>query len=155
MTCRRAMMHRLVMELRTTASLRSWITITSMQWDLRGSINSNVNDMAKWVTTWINDGKFNGKEIIPASHRNEAISSQLVIGGALPDKKILIFISPTMALDGFSDPIAGIIVQSMAATSTAFQQALVSSPSDSIGIIVLSNQNSSSVPSVVRNLIAG
>ena len=43
-----------------------------------GSINSSVNDMAKWVITWINGGKFEGKEIVPASYVSEAISSQMV-----------------------------------------------------------------------------
>ncbi len=28
-----------------------------------GSINSSVNDMAKWVITWINGGKYEGKEV--------------------------------------------------------------------------------------------
>ena len=39
-----------------------------------GSINSNVNDMAKWVTAWINGGKYNGKEIIPVSYQKEAMN---------------------------------------------------------------------------------
>jgi CubicO group peptidase (beta-lactamase class C family) len=33
-----------------------------------GSINSSVNEMANWVITWINGGKFKGKEILPASY---------------------------------------------------------------------------------------
>lgn len=52
-----------------------------------GSINSSVNDMSKWVITWINGGKFNGKEILPASYITQAMSSQMVIGAALPDKE--------------------------------------------------------------------
>ena len=44
-----------------------------------GAINSTVNDMAKWVITWINEGKFQGKEIIPASYYPQAISSQMVM----------------------------------------------------------------------------
>ena len=31
-----------------------------------GSINSSVNDMSKWVMTWINGGKYKGAEILPA-----------------------------------------------------------------------------------------
>ena len=52
-----------------------------------GAINSNVTDMAKWVTAWINNGKYNGREIIPESYRNDAISSQSIITGALPNKE--------------------------------------------------------------------
>jgi CubicO group peptidase (beta-lactamase class C family) len=34
-----------------------------------GAINSSVIDMAKWVTAWINNGKYNGKEIIPEGYQ--------------------------------------------------------------------------------------
>jgi CubicO group peptidase (beta-lactamase class C family) len=53
-----------------------------------GSINSNVNEMANWVITWINGGKFNGKEILPSNYVNQAMSSQMVVGAALPDKEV-------------------------------------------------------------------
>ncbi len=45
-----------------------------------GAINSSAKDMAKWLITWINDGKYNGKEIVPASFRNQAISIQMANG---------------------------------------------------------------------------
>ncbi|HEY0433217.1 MAG TPA: serine hydrolase domain-containing protein, partial [Chitinophagaceae bacterium] len=32
-----------------------------------GSINSSVMEMGKWVRTWINGGKFDGKDVIPGS----------------------------------------------------------------------------------------
>ena len=59
-----------------------------------------------------------------------------------------------MVLVGFSDPIAGIIVCEYGGNIDGFSASTCFFPSDSIGIIVLSNQNSSSVPSIVRNLIA-
>src|SRR5258707_4095886 len=52
-----------------------------------GSINSSVNEMANWVKTWIYGGKFNGKEILPASYVAEAMGSQMVINGAVPSKE--------------------------------------------------------------------
>ncbi len=33
-----------------------------------GSVNSSAKDMAKWLITWINNGKYNGKEIFPHLH---------------------------------------------------------------------------------------
>ena len=42
-----------------------------------GSINSSAKDMAKWLITWINGGKFNGKQIVPAKFRNEAMTCLL------------------------------------------------------------------------------
>lgn len=48
-----------------------------------GSINSSARDMAKWLITWVNGGKYNGKEIIPANHVNQAMLIQMA-SGAVP-----------------------------------------------------------------------
>ncbi len=52
-----------------------------------GAINSSVHEMANWVITWINGGKFNGKEIIPANYFTQAISPQAITGAGLPSKE--------------------------------------------------------------------
>ncbi len=44
-----------------------------------GSINSNVVDMAQWVRLQLNDGKFDGKQIISAANVNEMHSPQTII----------------------------------------------------------------------------
>ncbi len=119
-----------------------------------GSINSCVNDMANWVMTWINVGKFNGKQVIPAGYVPQAMGSQMVIDGSLPVKEV-----PDVNFSnyGFAWFLAsyrshyrvehGGNIDGFAASTCLF-------PSDSIGIVVLSNQNGSAVPSVIRNLIA-
>ncbi|MFI5136898.1 MAG: serine hydrolase [Sphingobacteriales bacterium] len=119
-----------------------------------GAINSSVNDMAKWVTAWINNGKYKGKEIIPESFRNEAISSQAVIDGALPGKD-----NPGIyfANYGFGWGITsykGHYRVEHGGNIDGFSASTCFFPADSIGIIVLSNQDGSAVPSIVRNLIA-
>jgi hypothetical protein len=43
--------------------------------------------MAKWVITWIQGGKYEGKEIIPAAFVTEAKSSQMVASSGLPTKE--------------------------------------------------------------------
>jgi hypothetical protein len=40
--------------------------------------------MAKWLIAWINNGKYNGKEIIPSNYRNDAITIQMAMGGGTP-----------------------------------------------------------------------
>jgi CubicO group peptidase (beta-lactamase class C family) len=119
-----------------------------------GSINSNANDMAKWVIAWINNGKVDGKEIIPEAHRNDAISSQMVITGALPDKE-----NPDIYLSNYGfgwilDSYRGHYRVEHGGNIDGFSANTCFFPSDSIGIIVLTNQNSSTVPSIVRNIIA-
>lgn len=119
-----------------------------------GSINSSVTEMANWVMTWINGGKFNGKEVLPANYVQEAISSQMVINAALPDKEIP---DAHFANYGFGWMLSsyrshyrvehGGNIDGFSASTSFF-------PSDSIGIIVLTNQNASAVTGIVRNMIA-
>lgn len=118
-----------------------------------GCINSNVNDMAKWVTAWINNGKFNGKEIIPTAHRNEAISSQMVVGGGLPGKENPDIYFSDYGFGWFLGSYRGHYRAEHGGNIDGFSASTCFFPSDSIGIIVLTNQNGSTVPSIVRNLI--
>ena len=119
-----------------------------------GSINSSVTDMSKWVSTWLNGGKANGKEIIPASYLSEATGSQMVINSSLPEKE-----NPDIYLANYG---FGWIIGSYrghyrvqhGGNIDGFSANTCLFPSDSIGIIVLCNQNGSAVPTVVRNIIA-
>lgn len=119
-----------------------------------GSINSSVTEMANWVITWINGGKFKGKEILPANYVKDAMTSQMVISGGLPSKE-----SPDVHFSnyGFGWMLSsyrghyrvehGGNIDGFSASTTFF-------PSDSVGIIVLTNQNGSAVTGIVRNMIA-
>jgi hypothetical protein len=64
------------------------------------------------------------------------------------------FTYQTMAMAGFWLRIKVIIGLSMVGISTGFRPAQHFFPSDSLGIIVLVNQNGSAVPSVVRNIVS-
>jgi len=119
-----------------------------------GAINSSVNDMAKWVTAWINNGKYNGKEIIPESYRNQAISSQSIIDGGLPGKDRPDLYFANYGFGWFLSSYKGHYRVEHGGNIDGFSASTCFFPSDSVGIVVLSNQNSSSVPSIVRNMIA-
>ncbi|MBS1667761.1 MAG: serine hydrolase [Bacteroidetes bacterium] len=119
-----------------------------------GSINSSVNDMSKWVITWINNGKFDGKEIIPTGHRTEAISSQMIIAGALPDKENPDIYFANYGFGWMLSSYRGHYRVEHGGNINGFSANTSFFPSDSIGIIVLCNQNGSAVPSIVRNLLA-
>ena len=119
-----------------------------------GSINSSVNDMAKWVTLWMNAGKYNGKEILPPSYISEAISSQMIIGAGLPtiEKPDMYFAN--YGFGWFLQSYRGHYRVEHGGNIDGFSASTSFFPSDSIGIIVLCNQDGSSVPSIVRNLVA-
>ena len=119
-----------------------------------GSINSSVSDMAKWVTAWINDGKFNGKELIPTAYRSEAISGQMVISGGLPDSEIPDVQFNNYGFGWMMCSYRGHYRVEHGGNIDGFSASTCFFPSDSIGIIVLSNQNGSAVPGIVRNYIS-
>lgn len=119
-----------------------------------GSINSNVIDMANWVITWINGGKFNGKEVLPASYVNQAISSQMVIGGGPPGKEVPDVFFSNYGLAWFLASYRGHYRVDHGGNIDGFSATTCFFPSDSVGIIVLVNQDGSAVPGIVRNTIA-
>ncbi|RXJ49489.1 serine hydrolase [Gelidibacter gilvus] len=119
-----------------------------------GSIYSSANDMAKWLRMWINKGKHNDQEILSEAYINEAISSQVVMNAALPEEENpdLFFANygygwMTMSYRGHYRVEHGGNIDGFSASAAFF-------PSDKLGIVVLANQNGSSVPSLVRNTIA-
>ncbi len=119
-----------------------------------GSINSSVTEMANWVITWINDGKFRGKEVLPSGYIKNAISGHMPVGGGYPGA-----INPDIHFSNYGLGWAlasyrghyrvdhGGNIDGFSANTSFF-------PSDSIGIVVLVNQNGSPVPALARNIIA-
>ncbi|HEV3324524.1 MAG TPA: serine hydrolase [Puia sp.] len=119
-----------------------------------GAINSNVLDMASWVTTWINGGKFNGKEILPASYVSDATSAQMVSAGGTPSKDAPDVFFSSYGFGWFLTSYRGHYRVEHGGNIDGFSASTSLFPSDSIGIIVLSNQNGSQVPSIIRNILA-
>ena len=104
-----------------------------------GSINSSVNEMSNWIITWINKGKFNDKQILPEAYADEAISSQMVISGALPDKEF-----PDMHMENygyawFLSSYRGHYRVEHHGNIDGFSANVAFFPSDSIGVVVLTN----------------
>lgn len=119
-----------------------------------GSINSSVNEMANWLITWIYGGKFNGEQIIPAAYARAAMSSQMVVGGALPGEKNPGLHISNYGYGWFISSYKGHYRVQHGGNIDGFSANAAFYPSDSVGIVVLTNQNGSSVPSMVRNTIA-
>lgn len=119
-----------------------------------GSINSSVNEMAKWVITWINGGKYEGKEILPANYVTTAMSAQMVAGSGLPSKERTDVFFSNYGLGWSLASYKGHYRVEHGGNIDGFSASTCFFPTDSIGIIVLTNQNASSVTSTVRNLIA-
>ena len=119
-----------------------------------GSINSSVNDMSRWLVTWINNGKFNDKEIIPEAYVKEAMSSQMVINANLPGEETPNLHFSTYGYGWMMSSYKGHYRVEHGGNIDGFSANAAFYPSDSLGIVVLTNQNGSRVPGLVRNTIA-
>jgi CubicO group peptidase (beta-lactamase class C family) len=119
-----------------------------------GSINSSANEMANWLITWIYGGKFKGKEIIPFQHAAEAITPQAITGGGLPSKEKPDIYFSTYGFGWMMSSYRGHYRVEHGGNIDGFSASASFFPTDSIGIVVLSNQNGSAVPGIVRNIIS-
>ncbi len=119
-----------------------------------GSINSSVKEMSNWLITWINGGKFKGEEIIPPGFVKQAMSSQMVVAAALPEKERPDLHLQNYGFGWFISSYKGHYRVEHGGNIDGFSASTCFFPSDSIGIVVLVNQNASVVPGVVRNLLS-
>lgn len=117
-----------------------------------GSINSSAKDMANWLLTWVNDGSFEGKEIIPSSFRNQAISPQMATGGGLPGSENQDVHMNAYGLGWGMSSYRGHYRVEHGGGIDGFITSTCFFPSDSLGIFVVSNQGAPT--SAIRNFIA-
>ena len=119
-----------------------------------GSINSSVREMSNWLKVWINNGKFNGQQILPEAYVKEAMSAQAVINGGVPGKD-----NPDMFLANYGygwmiTSYRGHYRVEHGGNIDGFSASAAFFPTDSLGIVVLTNQGGSPVPYMVRNTVA-
>lgn len=119
-----------------------------------GSINSSVADMSHWVMTWLNGGKYKDKEILPSFYTRDAMSSQMVVDAGFPNKEHPDVHLSTYGLGWFIGSYRGHYLVEHGGNIDGFSANVALYPRDSIGIIVLTNQNSSAVPWLARNIIS-
>lgn len=119
-----------------------------------GSINSSVSEMANWVITWINGGKFQGKQILPSSYVKEAISSHTVVSADPPDGEYPDIQFGNYGYGWMITSYKGHYRVEHGGNIDGFSASTCFFPTDSIGIVVLVNQNGSVLTSLVRNIIS-
>ena len=119
-----------------------------------GSINSSVKEMANWVQCWIHGGKFDTLQVIPTSYVKNAMSSHMVIGGGLPADDHPDLHMSTYGLGWFNSSYKGHYRVQHGGNIDGFSANTCFFPTDSIGIVVLTNQGGSAIPSIARNIVA-
>ncbi len=119
-----------------------------------GSINSSVNDMSKWLITWINKGKYKEEQIIPEAYVKEAMSSQMVAAAGFPVEELPDVQFANYGYGWFLHSFKGHYMVEHGGNIDGFSASVALYPSDSLGIVVLANQNNSAVPRLIRNIAA-
>lgn len=119
-----------------------------------GSINSSVNEISNWLITWINGGKFKGEQILPESYVKEAMSPQMIMANSIPDKEFPDMHISTYGYGWMVSSYKGHYRVEHGGNINGFSANVAFFPTDSIGIVVLANQNGSLIPGIVRNIIS-
>ena len=117
-----------------------------------GSINSSAQEMTNWLKVWINGGKLGDKEIIPANFAKEAYSSQMIVNSSLPGKESDVMFT-TYGFAWMMHSYRGHYVVEHGGNIDGFTANTAFLPADSLGIVILSNQDGSALQKTIRNTI--
>jgi CubicO group peptidase (beta-lactamase class C family) len=115
-----------------------------------GAIKSNVIDMSKWMMTWLNNGRFEEKQIIPTDYVERATKLQNINHSAY-EKDAFLF------GQGFGWRLRssyGNFRIEHGGNTYGFSSDLAIFPLDNVGIVVLTNQDNSQLPYMVVDMIA-
>ena len=120
-----------------------------------GAINSNANDMANWLLTWVNNGRFNGQEILPKKYVSEAIHAQAVMPtGYLPDEEFNGIYTANYGYGWILTNYQGHYRVEHGGSIDGFRSTVAFFPNEKIGIVVLTNQTNYEAALIIRNILA-
>lgn len=114
-----------------------------------GGLNSTAPDMARWLSCWVN-----GKAVIPADFRTQAISSQVVTKPALPSNDQAGTFFSNYGFGWWLAAYRGHYRVEHGGNIDGFTSNVSFFPADSLGIVVLCNHDGSLLPAQIRNAIA-
>ncbi|KIX19814.1 penicillin-binding protein [Flavobacterium sp. 316] len=119
-----------------------------------GSINSSVKEMANWLKIWLNEGKLNEVQVLPKRYVEKAINPLMLVGNGIADKQF-----PNQHLNSygyawFVSSYKGHYRVEHGGNIDGFSANVSFFPTDKIGIVVLTNQDGSALPTLVRNAIS-
>ena len=115
-----------------------------------GSINSNATDMANWLILQLNEGRFQGKQVISGTSLHETHKPQMVMPGDMTTDEI--FYS-SYGLGWMITSYRGHLRVEHGGNIDGFSASVCVMPRDGIGVVVLTNMNGTALTGVIRNYI--
>ncbi len=116
-----------------------------------GSINSSVNEMARWVTAHLNGGKYGDQQIASAATVNEMHLPQMATGAPGDHPEIS---SMDYGLGWMIDTYRGHQRVQHGGNIDGFSANVVLFPKDKLGIVVLTNLNGSALRDLITREMA-
>ena len=113
------------------------------------NIFSSVNDLTKWMNTWLNNGKYKANQVIPAQFTKLAMSSQQAVPPPSNSDEIMM----SAGFGWFVEKYHGYEKIHHSGGISGYTANVVLFPSKQLGIVVLSNQSNSSVSFAITDEI--
>lgn len=118
------------------------------------AVNSTAEDMARWMVLWLNKGVFRQQKLLSEDFVKNATSMKAIIKGTPPDgpqQKSYLF---GYGYGWNTSVYKGHYKVDHGGAVSGFSSNVVLFPVEQFGIVVLTNQQNSSLPYVIANMIA-
>ena len=119
-----------------------------------GAMNSSASDMAKWAMMLLNKGKYKNKQIIPQDYLESSFSQNQILNQSFSFDKKDDETFNSYGYGWFVNNYKGIYRVNHSGGVSGFTSNIELYPHEKLGIVVLSNQTSSSISFNVTNIIA-
>lgn len=116
-----------------------------------GSINSSVNEMARWVTVHLNGGKYGDKKLAEAPTVDDMHIAHMVTGATSPETEIT---GGDYGMGWFGDNYRGHRRVEHGGNIDGFSANVVLFPKDDFGIVVLTNLNGTPLRDLIAQVVA-
>lgn len=118
------------------------------------AVNSTAKDMANWMMLWLNKGVYRQQRLLSADFAKNAMSMKAIIDGQMPEAPL-----PKSFLAGYgygwnTRVYRGHYKVDHGGAVSGFSSNVVLYPVEKFGVVVLTNQQNSSLPYVVANMIS-
>ncbi len=116
-----------------------------------GSINSSVNEMARWVSVHLNGGKYGDKKIAEAATVADMHTAHMVTGAVNPEPEIT---GGEYGMGWFTDNYRGRRRVQHGGNIDGFSANVVLFPKDDLGMVVLTNLNGTPLRDLIAQVAA-
>lgn len=116
-----------------------------------GSINSNIDEMSHWVMVNINNGKYQGEQILNPTLLKDIQTPHMVTGGSSTRPEIS---ATSYGLGWFINTYRGHQHVYHGGNIDGFTALVTLFPNDGVGVVVLTNKNGARFPTILTRHVA-